>query len=81
MPAAGVVIYKGAVECLNALLPALTACKYVIVNTVVAVAFEWDDEGAASYFAKHGVSFEPAGKVWNNPLYVLLLPDPVEGGQ
>jgi len=44
------------------------------------VDFEWDDGKAASNFAKHGVSFEPAREVWSDPLYVVL-PDRMEGGE
>lgn len=44
------------------------------------MTFEWDHEKAASNFAKHGVSFELARKVWNDPLHVIL-PDRVEGGE
>lgn len=42
--------------------------------------FEWDDGKAASNLVKHGVSFELAREVWNDPLYVVL-PDRVEGGE
>jgi uncharacterized DUF497 family protein len=34
------------------------------------VTFEWDEEKAASNLAKHGVSFEEAKTVFNDPLYV-----------
>lgn len=40
--------------------------------------FEWDGEKATSNLAKHGVSFELAQEVWNDPLHVIL-PDRVEG--
>lgn len=42
--------------------------------------FEWDDEKAASNLAKHGVSFDLARDVWNDPFYVVL-PDRVEAGE
>jgi uncharacterized DUF497 family protein len=32
--------------------------------------FEWDEEKAAANFAKHGVSFEEAKAIFNDPLYV-----------
>ena len=32
--------------------------------------FEWDDNKAKSNFSKHGVSFEEAKTVFNDPLYV-----------
>jgi uncharacterized DUF497 family protein len=31
-------------------------------------AFEWDDTKAAENYAKHGVSFELAAKVFRDPL-------------
>jgi uncharacterized DUF497 family protein len=42
------------------------------------VLFEWDGGKATSNLAKHGVSFELAQEVWNDPLHVIL-PDRVEG--
>ena len=42
--------------------------------------FEWDDRKAASNLAKHGVSFELARSVWNDPLHAIL-PDSVERGE
>lgn len=53
---------------------------YIFVNTEAGVTFEWDDRKATSNFAKHGVSFELAREVWNDPLHVIL-PDRVEGGE
>lgn len=44
------------------------------------MAFEWDDEKAASNLAKHGVSFELAREVWNDPLHVII-PDRIAGGE
>lgn len=32
--------------------------------------FEWDDSKAATNLAKHGVSFDEAKTVFNDPLYV-----------
>lgn len=34
------------------------------------VGFEWDDEKAAANLSKHGVSFDEANTVFNDPLYV-----------
>lgn len=34
------------------------------------VDYEWDQEKAASNLEKHGVSFEEAGTVFSDPLYV-----------
>ncbi|WP_029624169.1 BrnT family toxin [Sphingomonas sp. PAMC 26617] len=43
------------------------------------MAFEWeDDKKAISNLSKHGVSFELAREVWNDPLHVIL-PDRVQG--
>ena len=44
------------------------------------MAFEWDDRKAASNLAKHGVSFELAKAVWDDPLHVII-PDRVEGAE
>ena len=42
------------------------------------MAFEWDDHKASSNITKHGVSFELAKRVWDDPFHVIL-PDRVEG--
>ncbi len=42
--------------------------------------FEWDNAKAAVNLAKHGVSFELARSVWDDPLHVIL-PDRVEDGE
>jgi uncharacterized protein len=34
------------------------------------VGYEWDEEKAASNLEKHGVSFDEAATVFNDPLYV-----------
>lgn len=34
------------------------------------MSWEWDDEKAAANLEKHGVSFEEAGTVFDDPLYV-----------
>jgi uncharacterized DUF497 family protein len=41
--------------------------------------FEWDKGKARSNLAKHGVSFELALRVWDDPLHVIV-PDRVEDG-
>lgn len=43
--------------------------------------FEWDPAKAASNFAKHGISFEVAREVWDDPLHVLVPERIVEGEQ
>jgi uncharacterized protein len=35
--------------------------------------FEWDEAKARSNRAKHGVSFEDAELVWNDPLYAIFF--------
>ncbi len=55
-------------------------CTYNIVNAEVGVSFEWDDRKAVFNLAKHGVSFELAKEVWNDPLHVII-PDRVEGAE
>ena len=42
--------------------------------------FEWDDNKARRNIAKHGVSFEIARRVWDDPLHVIL-PDRFEDGE
>lgn len=42
--------------------------------------FEWDTEKARSNKAKHGVSFELASHIWDDPLYVII-PDAVYDGE
>ncbi len=42
--------------------------------------FEWDDAKAAANLAKHGVSFELAQEVWDDPFF-LLVPDRIEAGE
>lgn len=34
--------------------------------------FEWDEAKARANLAKHGVSFELARRVWDDPLYDLI---------
>ena len=42
--------------------------------------FEWNPEKARSNLAKHGVAFNLAEKVWDDPLRVIL-PDRFEAGE
>lgn len=42
--------------------------------------FEWDPAKARSNLAKHGVSFELACRVWDDPLHVIV-PDRVVDGE
>lgn len=42
--------------------------------------FEWDRQKERTNIAKHGVSFELAMRVWDDPFYVVL-PDRVEDGE
>jgi uncharacterized DUF497 family protein len=44
------------------------------------VTFEWDDEKARRNIAKHGISFELASSVWDDPMHVIV-PDRVEDGE
>lgn len=39
-------------------------------DTISNMQFEWNNEKAASNLAKHGVSFEEAKTVFDDPLYV-----------
>ena len=42
--------------------------------------FEWDPVKARTNLAKHGVSFDLAQNVWDDPLHVVL-PDRFEDGE
>jgi uncharacterized DUF497 family protein len=44
------------------------------------VKFEWDAEKARANLAKHGVSFDLAQRVWDDPLHVIV-PDRFEAGE
>jgi uncharacterized DUF497 family protein len=44
------------------------------------VRFEWDLEKARRNLAKHGISFEVAQRVWDDPLHVII-PDRIEDGE
>jgi len=44
------------------------------------MSFEWDAKKAATNLAKHGVAFELAQEVWDDPLHVIL-PDRVVDGE
>jgi uncharacterized DUF497 family protein len=42
--------------------------------------FEWDPEKARRNLAKHGVSFELAQRVWEDPLHIVVA-DRIEAGE
>lgn len=42
--------------------------------------FEWDLEKARRNLAKHGISFEVAQGIWDDPLHVIV-PDRFEDGE
>jgi hypothetical protein len=44
------------------------------------IRFEWDPAKAKRNLAKHGVSFEQASRVFDDP-FALMLQDRVEGGE
>jgi uncharacterized DUF497 family protein len=44
------------------------------------VKFEWDPEKARINLAKHGVPFDLAEEVWDDPLHIIL-PDRIEDGE
>jgi uncharacterized protein len=44
------------------------------------VQFDWNPEKARTNLAKHGVSFELARKVWDDPLHIIV-PDRIEDGE
>jgi len=44
------------------------------------VRFDWDPGKARTNLAKHGVSFELARRVWDDPLHVIV-PDRVIDGE
>ena len=44
------------------------------------MTFEWDPAKAAANRAKHGVSFELACEVWDDPL-LAIVPDRIEAGE
>jgi uncharacterized DUF497 family protein len=46
----------------------------------VQVRFEWDEAKARANLAKHGVAFEDAKLVWEDPFHTLVF-DRVEGGE
>jgi uncharacterized protein len=45
------------------------------------MAFEWDAKKASSNLAKHGVAFELAQEVWDDPLCVILPDRVIDGDQ
>nr|WP_210330533.1 MULTISPECIES: BrnT family toxin [unclassified Methylocystis] len=59
----------------------LSYLHYCIYRTgISSVEFEWDASKARRNVAKHGVSFEIARRVWDDPLHVIL-PDRFEDGE
>jgi len=44
------------------------------------VQFEWDPEKARTNLAKHGVDFDVAPLVWDDPLHIIV-PDRFEDGE
>lgn len=42
--------------------------------------FKWDLEKARANLTKHGISFEVAQRVWDDPLHVII-PDRFENGE
>ena len=44
------------------------------------MSFEWDAEKALTNLEKHGVSFETAKRVWDDPLHEIYF-DRVENGE
>jgi uncharacterized DUF497 family protein len=44
------------------------------------MSFEWDAEKAQTNLEKHGVSFETAKRVWDDPLHEIYF-DRVENGE
>jgi uncharacterized DUF497 family protein len=49
-------------------------------NVEAPMAFDWDPEKARSNQAKHGVSFDLACRVWEDPNH-LLVPDRIVDGE
>lgn len=45
------------------------------------MTFEWDDEKAESNRARHGVIFDLAREVWDDPPHVIVLDRVVDGEQ
>lgn len=50
------------------------------IHGAITVRFDWDPQKARSNLAKHGVSFELAERVWDDPLHVIV-PDRIEDGE
>jgi uncharacterized DUF497 family protein len=44
-------------------------------------AFEWDDDKAAENFRRHGVTFEQAKKVFEDPFGIELIDDREDYGE
>jgi uncharacterized protein len=43
------------------------------VNTGRDMVFDWDEDKAASNLRKHGVAFELAQQVWDDPAHVIVF--------
>lgn len=43
------------------------------VTTVDDTVFEWDDDKAAGNLRKHGVAFEHAEQVWDDPAHITVF--------
>lgn len=46
------------------------------MDTKLKLTFEWDEDKAKKNFKKHGVSFEEAKMVFNDP-FSITIPDPM----
>jgi len=46
----------------------------------IVVHFAWDPEKARTNLVKHGVAFDLAARVWDDPLHVIL-PERIEDGE
>lgn len=43
------------------------------VNTECVIMFEWNEDKAVSNLRKHGVAFELAQKVWDDPAHIIVF--------
>lgn len=46
---------------------------YEFVNTGSDMLFDWDDDKAARNLRKHGVAFELAQQVWDDPAHIIVF--------
>lgn len=49
------------------------SCMHDYVNTGYVVIFEWDDDKATTNLLKHGVAFELAEEVWDDPAHIIVF--------